>query len=92
MTTLLLAAMGFAMACLGLAMLFASIRMFRGPTAQDRVMAMDTLYVSAMMMMLVLGMRFGSQIYFEVSLLIAVVGFVGSVAMAKFLLRGEVIE
>jgi multicomponent K+:H+ antiporter subunit F len=92
MTTLLLAAMGFAMACLGLAMLFASIRMFRGPTAQDRVMAMDTLYVSAMMMLLVLGMRFGSQIYFEISLLIAVVGFVGSVAMAKFLLRGEVIE
>ena len=92
MTMLLLAAMGFAMACLGLAMLFASIRMFRGPTAQDRVMAMDTLYVCAMMMMLVLGMRYGSQIYFEMSLLIAVVGFLGSVAMAKFLLRGEVIE
>jgi multicomponent K+:H+ antiporter subunit F len=92
MTMLLLAAMGFAMACLGLAMLFASIRMFRGPTAQDRVMAMDTLYVCAMMMMLVLGMRYGSQLYFEMSLLIAVVGFVGSVAMAKFLLRGEVIE
>ncbi|MFP5461465.1 MAG: K+/H+ antiporter subunit F [Gammaproteobacteria bacterium] len=92
MTMLLLAAMGFAMACLGLAMLFASIRMFRGPTAQDRVMAMDTLYVCAMMMMLVLGMRYGSQLYFEMSLLIAVVGFLGSVAMAKFLLRGEVIE
>jgi multicomponent K+:H+ antiporter subunit F len=92
MTTLLAAAMGFAMACLGLAMLFASVRMFRGPTAQDRVMAMDTLYVCAMMMTLVLGMRFGSQIYFNMSLLIAVVGFVGSVAMAKFLLRGEVIE
>lgn len=92
MTTLLLAAMGFTMACLGLAMLFASVRMFLGPTAQDRVMAMDTLYVCAMMMMLVLGMRYGSQIYFEMSLLIAVVGFLGSVAMAKFLLRGEVIE
>ena len=92
MTTLLTAAMGFAMACLGLAMLFASVRMFRGPTAQDRVMAMDTLYVCAMMMTLVLGMRYGSQIYFNMSLLIAVVGFVGSVAMAKFLLRGEVIE
>ena len=92
MTTLLTAAMGFAMACLGLAMLFASVRMFRGPTAQDRVLAMDTLYVCAMMMTLVLGMRYGSQIYFNMALLIAVVGFVGSVAMAKFLLRGEVIE
>ncbi len=92
MTILLLAATWFAMACLGIAMLFASIRMFRGPTAQDRVMAMDTLYVSAMMLMLIVGMRSGLQIYFEVALLIAVVGFVGSVAMAKFLLRGEVIE
>lgn len=85
-------AMGFAMACLGLSMLMAAVRLFRGPTAQDRVMATDVLYVCAMMMMLVLGMRSGSQLYFEMSLLVAVVGFVGSVAMAKFLLRGEVIE
>lgn len=92
MTALLLASMTFAMGCLGVAMLLASVRMFRGPTAQDRVLAMDALYVCAMMMMLVLGMRFGSQVYFEMALLIAVVGFVGSVAMAKFLLRGEVIE
>ena len=92
MTTLLLVAMGFAMACLGLAMMLAAVRMFLGPTAQDRVMAMDTLYVCAMMLMLVLGMRSGSDIYFEMALLIALVGFIGSVAMAKFLLRGEVIE
>lgn len=92
MTALLLASMNFAMACLGLAMLLSSVRMFRGPTAQDRVMAMDALYVCAMLAMLLLGMRFGSQLYFEIALLIAVVGFVGSVAMAKFLLRGEVIE
>lgn len=92
MTTLLLAATGFAMGCLGLAMMLAAIRMYLGPTAQDRVMAMDTLYVCAMMLMLVLGMRSGSDLYFEMSLLIALVGFVGSLAMAKFLLRGEVIE
>lgn len=82
----------FTMGCLALAMVLASIRMFLGPTAQDRVMAADALYVCAMMLMLVFGLRHGSQIYFEMALLISVVGFVGSVAMAKFLLRGEVIE
>ncbi len=92
MNLLLQASILFAMGCLALAMVLASIRMFRGPTAQDRVMAMDTLYVCAMMLMLVFGMRHHSSIYFEMALLIAVVGFVGSVAMAKFLLRGEVIE
>lgn len=92
MNTLLQASIAFTMGCLALAMVLASVRMFLGPTAQDRVMAMDTLYVCAMMLMLVFGMRHHSSIYFEMALLIAVVGFVGSVAMAKFLLRGEVIE
>ncbi|MGD9944833.1 MAG: K+/H+ antiporter subunit F [Burkholderiaceae bacterium] len=92
MTAALLMAMGFALFCLGLGMLFATLRLFRGPTAQDRVMALDTLYLSAMLVVLVLGMRFGTQVYFEIALLIALVGFVGSIAMAKFLLRGEVIE
>ncbi|MBN9424937.1 MAG: K+/H+ antiporter subunit F [Burkholderiales bacterium] len=92
MTTALSMAIGFALFCLGLGMLFATLRLFRGPTAQDRVMALDTLYLSAMLVMLVLGMRFGTQVYFEIAMLIALVGFVGSIAMAKFLLRGEVIE
>jgi len=93
MTLLLLHwAMGFATLSLAVAALFAATRLFRGPTAQDRVIALDTLYQCVMLMMLVLGMRFGTQLYFEVSLLIALVGFVGSIAMAKFLLRGEVIE
>lgn len=92
MTTVLHTAIGFLLACLGLAVVFATIRLFRGPSAQDRVMALDTLYLCAMLITLTLGMRFGSLLYFEVALLIALVGFVGSIAMAKFLLRGEVIE
>ena len=93
MTVLLLHwAMGFATLAFALSGIFAAVRLFRGPTAQDRVIGLDALYQSAMLMMLVLGMRFGTQVYFEVSLLIALVGFVGSIAMAKFLLRGEVIE
>ncbi len=76
----------------GLAMLCATIRMLRGPRAQDRVVGFDALYVSAMLLLLTFGMRTGSTLYFEAALIIALLGFVGTVAMAKFLLRGEVIE
>jgi multicomponent K+:H+ antiporter subunit F len=66
-------------------------RLFRGPSAQDRVLAMDFVYVVGMLVMLVLAIRYNSEMYFEGALLMALLGFVGSVAMAKFLLRGEVI-
>ena len=82
----------FAAACAGLAMLLATWRVIRGPAAQDRVLGLDTLYVNGMLTLLVLGIRAGSSVYFEVALLIALFGFVGSVALAKFLLSGEVIE
>ena len=75
-----------------LAMGLTLIRLFRGPSAQDRVLALDYLYILGMLMMLVLGIRYASDTYFEGALLIALVGFVGSFALAKFLLRGEVIE
>ncbi|MEH3085842.1 MAG: K+/H+ antiporter subunit F [Xylophilus ampelinus] len=75
-----------------LAMACAAARMLLGPSAQDRVMALDCLYMNGMLVMLVLGLRYASSMYFEAALLIAIFGFVGSTAMAKFLLRGEVIE
>jgi multicomponent K+:H+ antiporter subunit F len=68
------------------------IRMMRGPSAQDRVLALDFLYVVGMLVMLVLAIRYESEMYFEGALLMVLFGFVGSVALAKFLLRGEVIE
>ena len=70
----------------------ASFRILRGPRAQDRVVGLDTLYVNGMLMLLTVGMRSGSTLYFEAALIIALLGFVGTVALAKFLLRGEVIE
>ncbi|MBX3693596.1 MAG: K+/H+ antiporter subunit F [Steroidobacteraceae bacterium] len=82
----------FASVCFGLAMLFATWRVLRGPAAQDRVLGLDTLYINGMLLLLVLGIRSASRSYFEIALLIALFGFVGSVALAKFLLRGEVIE
>lgn len=75
-----------------LALVFALIRLVKGPSAPDRVVALDSLYTSGLMLMLVLGMFYGSRMYFEAALLIAMFGFVGSTAMSKFLLRGEVIE
>ena len=74
-------------------MLFAALRLLRGPAAQDRILALDTLYICAMLAVLTMGiLKDGDSIYFDVALLIALLGFLSSAAMAKFLLRGEVIE
>ena len=77
---------------LAIAMALAALRMFRGPRAQDRVLALDTLYVNSMLLLMVFGIRTGKVIYFEASLVIGMLGFVATVALAKFLMRGEVIE
>jgi multicomponent K+:H+ antiporter subunit F len=69
----------------------AMARLFRGPSAQDRVLALDFVYVVGMLMMLVLAIRYESEVYFEGALLMVLFGFVGSIALAKFLLRGEVV-
>jgi multicomponent K+:H+ antiporter subunit F len=90
--TLLSAAIAIAHVLLALAMVCAAVRLARGPRAQDRVLALDTLYVNAMLIMLTFGMRQGNVIYFEAALVIGMLGFVATVALAKFLLRGEVIE
>lgn len=67
-------------------------RLLVGPRAQDRVLATDALYLNSMLLLLTFGMRTGSIIYFEAALIIALLSFVGTVALAKFLMRGEVIE
>jgi multicomponent K+:H+ antiporter subunit F len=77
---------------LGLAMACGTFRSLWGPRAQDRVVGFDSLYVNAMLLVLTFGIRSNSPLYFEVALIIAVLGFVSTVALAKFLLRGEVIE
>jgi multicomponent K+:H+ antiporter subunit F len=74
------------------AMAIASIRMFRGPRAQDRIIALDTLYLNAMLLLLTFGVGTGRIVYFEAALVIGMLGFVATVALAKFLMRGEVIE
>ena len=90
--TILVWSVTFSQACLVLAMVLAALRMSRGPRAQDRVLALDTLYACSMLLLLVFGIRTGRDIYFEASLVIGMLGFVATVALAKFLMRGEVIE
>ena len=90
--TILLTAVTIAQGMLALAMGFALVRMIRGPRAQDRVLGLDTLYLNSMLQLLVFGIRKGEIIYFEVALIIAMLAFVATVALAKFLMRGEVIE
>lgn len=76
----------------GVAMIMATVRLFRGPRAQDRVVALDFIFLVALLTMLVLAIRYQSSTYFEAALLMAMFGFLGTAALAKFLLRGEVIE
>jgi multicomponent K+:H+ antiporter subunit F len=89
---ILVGAITVAQLALALAMIFAAARIIRGPRAQDRVLGLDTLYVNTMLLFLTLGIRTGTVFFFEAALVIAMLGFVATVALAKFLMRGEVIE
>lgn len=77
---------------LGLAMLCALWRLLGGPRAQDRVVSMDALYVNAMLLLVTFGIQTGRTFYYEAALIIGLLGFAGTVALSKFLMRGEVIE
>jgi multicomponent K+:H+ antiporter subunit F len=92
MSALLLWSVTAAQIMLGLAMACGTFRMLRGPRAQDRVVGFDCLYVTGMLMLITFGIRAASSLYYEGALMIALLGFVSTLALAKFLLRGEVIE
>ncbi len=92
MTTVLWLAMTWAQIALALAACLAAWRIVLGPRAHDRVLGLDALYIATMLLFLVTGLRLGTPFLFEAALVIAIAGFVGSVSLAKFLLRGEVIE
>jgi multicomponent K+:H+ antiporter subunit F len=77
---------------LAVAMALCLFRLIRGPRAQDRVVALDAMYIIGMLLLITLGMRAGSTRYFEASAIIALLGFASTVAVGKFLMRGEVIE
>jgi multicomponent K+:H+ antiporter subunit F len=75
-----------------LALLLNAWRLFRGPGVADRILALDTLYINTLALLVLLGVWKGTELYFEAALLIAMLGFVGTVVLAKFLLRGDIVE
>lgn len=77
---------------LALAMGLAAWRLMIGPALTDRILALDTLYINALALLVVLGLWLRDKLYFEVALLIGLLGFIGTVVLAKYLLRGDVIE
>jgi multicomponent K+:H+ antiporter subunit F len=76
----------------GVAMLLALWRLVRGPTAPDRILALDTLYVATIALLVLFGMYLDTEIYFEVALIIAMLGFFGTVVLSKYVVRRDIVE
>jgi multicomponent K+:H+ antiporter subunit F len=75
-----------------LALLLNAWRLFKGPGVADRILALDTLYINALALLVLLGVWQGTEVYFEAALMIAMLGFVGTVVLSKYLLRGDIAE
>ncbi|PZU12637.1 MAG: K+/H+ antiporter subunit F [Sphingobium sp.] len=84
--------LGVAVGGIALALLLNMWRLLRGPTLGDRIMALDTMVINAIAMIVLIGMVGGSDTYFEAALLLAMVGFVSTIAYCKFVLRGDIVE
>jgi multicomponent K+:H+ antiporter subunit F len=81
-----------ALAMMSLALVLNLWRLLRGPSHVDRIAALDTMYINTVALLVLLGIVRESSFYFEAAVLIAILGFVGTVALCKFLMRGEIIE
>ncbi len=80
------------MAAFALALALNAWRLFRGPSLPDRILALDTLYINALALLVLLGLQGLTKAYFEVALLIGLLGFIGTVVLSKYLLRGDIAE
>ncbi|HPF27002.1 MAG TPA: K+/H+ antiporter subunit F [Steroidobacteraceae bacterium] len=81
-----------ALTLLALAMVLCLIRLLRGPDIADRILALDTLYINALATLIVLGIRLQNSVFFETALIIGMLGFVGTVVLSKYLIRGDIID
>jgi multicomponent K+:H+ antiporter subunit F len=86
------AVLPFALGAFVIALLVSAWRLVVGPSLPDRILALDTLYVNAMALLVLLGLRFGTTLNFEAALVIAALGFVGTVALSKFALAGDIVR
>jgi multicomponent K+:H+ antiporter subunit F len=85
-------ALQFALAAVSLALALTSWRLVRGPEPVDRVLALDTLYVNTVGLVILLGLKMSSNLLFEAALVIAMLGFIATIALARFIARGDVME
>ena len=85
-------ALGIALLLVSAALLMSLARLVIGPDKPDRILALDTLYVNTIALLVLFSMHLGNDLFFEAALLIALLGFIGTVALAKFLTRGDIIE
>lgn len=86
------AALVFAIGCYGFALLFDLWRIAKGPDAADRILALDTMVINIIALLVLYGIWRGTVIYFEAAMLVAMVGFVSTIAYCRFILRGDIIE
>lgn len=89
---MLAAVLPYAIAMVSVALALSLARLLIGPDVPDRILALDTLYINSIALLILFGLTLGSALYFEAALLIAVMGFVGTVALSKYLLRGDIME
>ena len=82
----------WAIGALAISMVLALVRMLRGPALPDRILALDTLYINSMALLILVGIRFSTELFFEAALVIAMLGFVGTIALSKYLMRGDIVE
>lgn len=85
-------ALFFGFGCFGLALLFNLYRLAVGPHIADRILALDTMIINSIALLILYGILEGTAVYFEASMLFAMVGFVATVAYCRFILRGDIIE
>lgn len=85
-------ALDIALGAIALSILLCGWRLLRGPEVTDRIIAIDTLYLNAVGLTVLLGIRLGTELLFEAALIVAMLGFVSTVALARYLTRGDVIE
>lgn len=92
MSVILTFGTGVAVLLLGLAMLLCALRLLHGPSTADRILALDTLYVNSLALLMTLGIRLAEPAFFDAALLIALLGFLATVALAKYRLQGDIID
>lgn len=85
-------ALYFAIGCYGIGLLFNLWRIARGPDSADRILGLDTMVINIIALLILFGILKGTAIYYEAAMLVAMVGFVSTVAYCRFLLRGDIIE